>query len=84
MDWSWKELAQIAVFAVVVGTALAIALLRLGGVIEWPGRGVAFAVLALILAPVIILLFAAAAAAAGEGADEPDLGLIGLLLPPWF
>ena len=82
MDWSWKELAQIAVFAVVVGTALAIALLRLGGVIEWPGRGVAFAVLALILAPVIILLFAAAAA--GEGADEPDLGLIGMLLPPWF
>ena len=80
MDWSWKELAQIAAFALVVGTALAIALLRLGGVIAWPSRGVAFAVLALILAPVIILLLAAAS----EGAEEPDWGLIGTLLPPWF
>ena len=80
MDWSWKELTQIAVFAVVVGTALATVLLRLGGVIDWPSRGVAFAVLALILAPVIILLFAAAT----EGSDEPDWGLISMLLPPWF
>jgi hypothetical protein len=82
MDWGWKELVQIACFALLVGTALALALLRLGDLTSWPGRGVALAVLAVILAPVVIGLLAAArdSAAGSDGSD----GLLSLLLPPWF
>jgi hypothetical protein len=81
MDWGWRELAQIAGFAQLVGTTLALALLRLGDVISWPSRGIAFAALIVILAPVVIVLLDAARDTAES---EGPGGLLSLLLPPWF
>jgi hypothetical protein len=72
MDWNKRVVVPAVAAFALASAGVILAILRLGGVIGWPSRWVAFAFLAIVLFPVALLLLSAFAE--GERQNEPGLG----------
>jgi hypothetical protein len=83
MDWSAKVVVPAVIAFVLVTSAVVLAVLRLGKVINWPALWVVLVLFTLLLVPVVLVLVSSAI---DEEQRTESSGVLGWLnnLMPWL
>ena len=81
MDWSAKVVVPAVVAFVLVTTAVVLAVLRLGRVINWPSLWVVLVLFTLLLVPVVLVLVSATIDAEQRTESNGVLGWLNNLMP---
>lgn len=74
MEWKPKIVLPIVGCGVLLGTAVVVGILRLGGLVDWPARWVVFTLFGLLVVPIAVLLASAANEAARQSGDWDSPG----------